>query len=501
MTTSTAAKAKTRTATPKEKAKANQDSQESVESDGLDDERARLAEDRNRLGLTTRPFATLRLFFSWMIGFAAYSVTKALKSPITWLVVVPSLVGWIATKRVLAPHLFKPPVCGDTAAGILWSVELAMTEVLWWTILGILSSVGFGTGLHSGVMFLFPHVMQVVAAAEGCGTTDGLIAWYHHPCKLECVTTHGPKDGGTVTFVRLFSLVWLQCVLWGIGTACGELPPYLVSKGARLAGQKDSEFEAELEEARHSRSLFARLKVWTIDFTEKNGFLGVFLLASWPNAAFDMCGMCCGYLLMPFWTFFLACCLGKGVVKVSGQAAFFIMLFGSAAFDVLLSFLARFDATLAPLVGKDLQVRTLVAQSRAKIVRQFEQQSRFHPEKLLLDGQGHLDIDALKMHYGKFDDHEAVVDRVLGHLDKDADGRVALEELRAAASDIDGKISLSSLDPGKGTSIAKLCWELFIVGLIAFFLCSVITQLAKTKQAEIDEAKLEQMAREKQKKK
>ena len=38
--------------------------------------------------------------------------------------------------------------------------------------------------------------------------------------------------------------------------------------------------------------------------------------------------MCCGFLLVPFWTFFGATMLGKGLVKVNGQAVFFIALFG-----------------------------------------------------------------------------------------------------------------------------------------------------------------------------
>lgn len=48
---------------------------------------------------------------------------------------------------------------------------------------------------------------------------------------------------------------------------------------------------------------------------------------SWPNAAFDLCGICCGAFLMPFWEFFGATLIGKGVVKVSGQAMFFVALF------------------------------------------------------------------------------------------------------------------------------------------------------------------------------
>ena len=29
-------------------------------------------------------------------------------------------------------------------------------------------------------------------------------------------------------------------------------------------------------------------------FIRERGFVGILLLASWPNAAFDLCGMCCG---------------------------------------------------------------------------------------------------------------------------------------------------------------------------------------------------------------
>ena len=47
--------------------------------------------------------------------------------------------------------------------------------------------------------------------------------------------------------------------------------------------------------------------------------MGILLLASWPNAAFDLCGICCGAFKMPFWEFFGATLIGKGGVKVNGQ--------------------------------------------------------------------------------------------------------------------------------------------------------------------------------------
>ena len=33
--------------------------------------------------------------------------------------------------------------------------------LVWWVGLGILSSIGLGTGMHSGLLFLFPHMLKV----------------------------------------------------------------------------------------------------------------------------------------------------------------------------------------------------------------------------------------------------------------------------------------------------------------------------------------------------
>lgn len=38
--------------------------------------------------------------------------------------------------------------------------EEAALFALWWVGLGVLSSVGLGTGVHSGLLFLFPHMLQ-----------------------------------------------------------------------------------------------------------------------------------------------------------------------------------------------------------------------------------------------------------------------------------------------------------------------------------------------------
>jgi hypothetical protein len=53
-----------------------------------------------------------------------------------------------------------------------------------------------------------------------------------------------------------------------------------------------------------------------LDVIKKWDMWGVFLLSAWPNAMFDLCGMCCGHLQMPFWKFITGLVLGKAFVKV-----------------------------------------------------------------------------------------------------------------------------------------------------------------------------------------
>ncbi len=48
-----------------------------------------------------------------------------------------------------------------TAADQLAELEEAVQYAVWWVGLGVLSSIGLGTGMHSGLLFLFPHMLKV----------------------------------------------------------------------------------------------------------------------------------------------------------------------------------------------------------------------------------------------------------------------------------------------------------------------------------------------------
>lgn len=47
-----------------------------------------------------------------------------------------------------------------------------LTWSLYWIGLGILSSVGFGTGLHTFILYLGPHIAKVTLAAYECNALN-----------------------------------------------------------------------------------------------------------------------------------------------------------------------------------------------------------------------------------------------------------------------------------------------------------------------------------------
>ena len=199
----------------------------------------------------------------------------------------------------------------------------------------------------------------------------------------------------------------------------------------------------------------------TIEFTEKNGFVGILLLASWPNAAFDMCGMACGWLEMPFWTFFGATLLGKGLVKVTLQSAACIALFGPALFQFLLERVVpqlALPAAACKLAGASAGAECTLAAflkgGRDKAMLTFALQSRMAPKDLV--GSSGLDVKALTKKYcdaaglvqkaGSWSDpakHASMVEkakRAFAALDASGDGKLTVPELGAAVSRSDGKV-------------------------------------------------------------
>ena len=99
----------------------------------------------------------------------------------------------------------------------------------YWVILGIASSVGLGTGLHTFVLYLGPHIATVTMAANKCGyVPTHLPSRWKYDHFEECTEF----DGTPITFWEIYPAVFWEAFLWGAGTAIGELPPYFIARAA-----------------------------------------------------------------------------------------------------------------------------------------------------------------------------------------------------------------------------------------------------------------------------
>ena len=253
-------------------------------------------ETRRRIGFFSSPVLTLKLFLIVCVRYLRNVTTIVALHPFTLWVAVPCIAFYVAGLEVgpLEPW---------------WeSFNSTVKFVFWWFGLGVISSIGLGTGMHTGLLFLFPFMIRVSHAAQICESLDFITtddgSFQCDPC--------APKTG--VAFWQLLLHVFPACWIWASGTAVGEIPPFLLARAARLAGERNGDFE-DLE-SEDDFQVIKSMKKWMIHLVEKHGFVAILLLAAWPNAAFDLCGMACGHFLMPFWTFFGATYIGKALIKV-----------------------------------------------------------------------------------------------------------------------------------------------------------------------------------------
>ena len=229
------------------------------------------------------------------------------------------LVTFLLCSLVLALHHTPSPYQEP-----LHSWEDYLSWCGWWVGLGILSSVGLGTGLHTFLLYLGPHIAAVTMAAYECSSLEFPSPPY--PAQIICPDTPNITDTADtvtttataiqVTIWAILSKVRVEAFCWGAGTAIGELPPYFMARAARLSGSEPSEEEEEFHELQEKLknpdrlTRFERMKYSVQQLVEKVGFFGILACASIPNPLFDLAGITCGHFLIPFWTFFGATLIG-----------------------------------------------------------------------------------------------------------------------------------------------------------------------------------------------
>jgi vacuole membrane protein 1 len=185
----------------------------------------------------------------------------------------------------------------------------------------------------------------VTLAAGECNRVPDMVPSRWRFDHFEACTVVAP-DQVNIGVWTIFSAIWLEAFIWGTGTAIGEMPPYFIARAASLAGGKADELEeilkaesmSYMEKVEHNKlnkneGFFDRHKLTLMKFLNKHAFLTVLAMAAVPNPLFDLAGLMCGHFLIPFWTFFTACWMGKSLCKVNLQAMLIICVFSRHIMD------------------------------------------------------------------------------------------------------------------------------------------------------------------------
>eukprot|EP00126_Sphaerothecum_destruens_P005905 Sdes_comp19105_c0_seq2m9787 len=280
-----------------------------ISEEALQEFRRICAETRSKITLFQKPWSTLKFFL--------FELFTHLRDNLLWI-----LDHHLAVIFILAFSLLSVLLYFTEGIHQPWvnACEQFLQLAFWWVSLGVLSSVGLGTGLHTFLLYLGPFIAKTTMAAWECNSVDFET---YGPNSFVCPAS---STTSKVSFSAILSKVRLEAFLWGAGTALGELPPYFVARTARLSGENPEEIEEEIEEiellgkkSTKKLSLFLRLKKTVHDLVNKVGFFGILLCASIPNPLFDLAGITCGHFLVPFSTFFGATLIGKALVKTHLQ--------------------------------------------------------------------------------------------------------------------------------------------------------------------------------------
>ncbi|CAI5498011.1 unnamed protein product [Closterium sp. Naga37s-1] len=316
--------------------------------------RHRLRQQRDGLSLTSRPLLTLRYFGLAVSGQLAATAAAIGRSRAMCGALMAA--GWALALLVAL----------DRADNKLVHEALAYLRfAVWWICLGVASSIGFGSGLHTFVLYLSPHLARFTLKATACGRPDIKLAPYDTPQWASAASwaarhcsalgpplfPHVPSAHGgfhAVPLALLLRAVLPEVLLWGAGTALGELPPFLVARAARMSGEsirslegRAVDEEGEQGEGEQHDSWLHRLFLRFLPPGHRFGFGTIFLLAAVPNPIFDLAGITCGHLLIPCWKFLLATLLGKGIVKTLLQALAVVFIFHEHSVDLMESLLER----------------------------------------------------------------------------------------------------------------------------------------------------------------
>lgn len=225
------------------------------------------SKDLSKIGLLSSPVRTTSLFLRFSYHLLADGLRHVRRSPLAWTASLSLLVLLFAINYTEGAHqVYLKPI----QESALWYGR--------WFVLGVLSSVGLGTGAHTFLLFLGPFIARVTTTAYTCKTVAFSLSGDEH---MACPS--GRYQKVAVTLLMILDKVKWEAFAWGVGTAVGELPPYLISRASALAGKSSGEVR-EVEEIaakpRHLRSWFETAQLVSFRAVSRLGFFGILMCAS-----------------------------------------------------------------------------------------------------------------------------------------------------------------------------------------------------------------------------
>ena len=153
--------------------------------------------DCDRLTLWQRPFKTLHVFCAALANSIYRLLVFVLSHSIFLWVCLPLGILWLVAEFVPGPH-----------TPYVRAADFTVEYVVWWVGLGVLSSIGLGSGLQTGVLFMFPHIIKVCLTAEACRSTrfESFTAIWFRVSESLFVCPDGPP-GPPPTYFDIWKLV------------------------------------------------------------------------------------------------------------------------------------------------------------------------------------------------------------------------------------------------------------------------------------------------------
>ena len=281
---------------------------------------------RKELKLTTRPVLTLTHF-----GQAVCEGVGGLELPR-----LGAVHGWALVSLVVVAVLqaqARRGAYGATVAARAAAAAGVASYCCWWFACGVLSTVGLGTGLQTGALFLFPHVARVALDWHRTGGAAFARMWRERWFVRNLPAAAAPAKpvaAAERSVVALLAHVALPGVLSGTGSAVGELVPFVVAR-AMVRGGHDPFALLNADDDDDETGAAAPRRTWTPGILVAKtrsaleaqlrtaSFAKIFVLAAIPNPLFDLCALVCGATGVPFATFFAAVFAAKALLRTPLQ--------------------------------------------------------------------------------------------------------------------------------------------------------------------------------------